>query len=167
MRTVQVKELQVETFMPFGFYANMIDPGTEKIGSAPIEFFRDMLQLELGNAGRVSFSTCRVEPRELIIDVSEYHSTAGEGILPLDNDVLMHVGPATPADGQVPADKIEVFRVPQGTMVVLRPGVWHHASFTTNGKPANMLIALPERLYANDCHVCELKKEEQIKIEEP
>jgi len=166
MRTIQVKELQVEAFMPFGFYANMIDPGTEKIGSAPIEFFRDMVQQELGNAGRVSFSTCRVEPRELIIDATEYHSAIGEGILPLDNDVLMYVGPATPADGQVPLDKIAVFRVSKGTMVVLRPGVWHHAPFTTNGKPANMLIVLPERTYANDCHVFELKKQDQIKIEE-
>ena len=165
MRTIQVKELQVEAFLPFGFYANMIDPDAEKIGAPPIEFFRDMLQQELGTAGRVSFGVCRVEPRELIIDASEYHSTAGEGILPLDNDVLMHVGPATPADGQVPLDKIEVFRVPQGTMVVLRPGVWHHGPFTTNGKPANMLIALPERLYANDCHVFELEKQDQIKIE--
>ena len=164
MRTVQVKELQVETFLPFGFYANMIDPDTEKIGDPPIEFFRDMLQLELGDTGRVSFSTCRVEPRDLIIDASEYHSTAGEGILPLDNDVLMHVGPATPP-GQVPLDKIEVFRVPQGTMIVLRPGVWHHGAFTTNGKPANLLIALPERLYANDCYVVEFEEQDQIKIE--
>ena len=166
MLTVQVKELQVEAFLPFGFYANMIDPDTEKIGEPPVEFFRDMLQLELGHGGRVSFSTCRVEPRELIIDASEYHSTAGEGILPLDNDVLMHVGPATPADGQVPLDKIEVFRVPQGTMIVLRPGVWPHGPFTTNGKPANMLIALPERLYANDCHAFELEESDQIKVEE-
>ena len=166
MRTIQVKELQVEAFMPFGFYANMIDPDTEKIGAPPIEFFRDMLQQELGNTGRASFSTCRVEPRELIIDATEYHSTAGEGILPLDNDVLMHVGPATPADGQVPLDKIAVFRVPQGTMVVLRPGVWHHGAFTTNGKPANMLIVLPERLYANDCQVVELEVQDQIKIVE-
>ena len=165
MRTVHVQELQVETFMPFGFYANMIDPDTEKIGAPPIEFFRDMLQQDLGNAGRVSFSTCRVEARELIVDVSEYHSTAGEGSLPLDNDVLMHVAPATP-DAQFPLDKIAVFRVPQGTMVVLRPGVWHHAVFTTNGKPVNMLIVLPERLYANDCHVLEFEEQDRIRIVE-
>ena len=166
MRTIKAKELQVEAFLPFGFYANMIDPEAEKIGAAPIEFFRDMVQQDLGNnAGRVSFGVCRVEPRELIIDATEYHSAIGEGILPLDNDVLMHVGPATPADGQVPLEKIAVFRVPKGTMVVLRPGVWHHAPFTTNGKPANMLIMLPERTYANDCHVFELKKQDQIKIE--
>ncbi|GAK55186.1 hypothetical protein U27_02018 [Candidatus Vecturithrix granuli] len=165
MRTVQVKDLQVEAFLPFGFYANMIDPDTEKIGAPPIEFFRDMLQLELGNTGRVSFGVCRVEPRELIIDATEYHSTSGEGILPLDNDVLMYVAPATPPDEQVPLEKIEVFRVPQGTLVVLRPGVWHHGPFTTNGKPANMLIALPERLYANDCHVFKLEEQDQIKID--
>ena len=165
MRTVQVQELQLETFLPFGFYANMIDPDTETIGAPPIEFCRDMLQLDLGGAGHVSFSTCRVEPRDLMIDVSEYHSSAGEGVLPLDNEVLMHVAPATPP-GEVPYDKFEVFRVPQGTMVVLRPGVWHHGPLSTNGKPANMLIALPERLYANDCHVVEFEEQDRIKIVE-
>jgi len=164
MRTVPVSELSVEEFLPFGFYAKMIDPTAEKIGAAPIEFFRDMVQQDLGRATIVSFSTCRVEPREPIIDVSEYHTATGEGILPLDNDALIHVGPATPNDAGVPLDKIRVFRVPQGTMVVLRPGIWHHAPITPNARPVNVLIVLPERTYANDCIVVRLKDEEKLRV---
>ncbi len=165
MRTVKVSELSLEAFSPFGFYADLIDPDQEKIGAPPIEFFRDMVQQDLGGAPTVSFSTCRVEPRDLVIDVSEYHTATGEGILPLDNDVLIHVGPATPPDADVPLDKIRVFRVPRGTMVVLRPGVWHHAPFTVNDDPANVLIVLPERTYANDCEVFELAEDDRIRIE--
>jgi ureidoglycolate lyase len=56
------------------------------------------------------------------------------------------------------------FGIPRGTLVVLRPGVWHHAPFTIDGKPANVLVVLPERTYANDCVVVELSAEEQVEI---
>jgi len=69
----------------------LVDPDAEKIGAAPVEFFRDMLQQDLGPARSASFSTCRVEQRDMIIDITEYHTATGEGILPLDNDILIHV----------------------------------------------------------------------------
>lgn len=164
MPTLKIEDLSVESFLPFGFYAQQINPGAEKIGAPPVEFFRDMVQQDLGRATRVSFSTCRVEKRAMKIDVSECHSQTGEAILPLDRDVLIHVGPAT-AGKDVPLDKLRVFRVPRGTLVVLRPGVWHHAPFTVDGEPANVLIVLPERTYANDCVVAELPEADQRAIE--
>ena len=165
MRTVKAESLNVETFLPFGHYASMINPSAEKIGAAPVEFFSDMVQEDMGGALTPSFSTCRVEPRDLVIDVTECHTATGEGILPLDNDVLIHVGPATPNDSYLPLEKFRVFKVSKGTLVVLRPGVWHHAPFTPNRTPANVLIVLPERTYANDCEVVNLDESEQICIE--
>ena len=99
-----------------------------------------------------------------VVDVAEFHTKTCEGILPLDNDVLIHVGPATPSASKVPLEKIKVFRVPKGTMVVLKPGVWHHAPFSLNKNPANVVILLPERTYANDCTVVKLPQKSQIKI---
>lgn len=165
MRKVKAQELSVEAFLPFGSYANLIDPDAEKIGLAPIEFFRDMVVQDLGGATLASFSTCRVEKRNPVIDVTEYHSSCGEGMLPLDNDVLIHVGPASPPDGAVPLKKIKVFKVPRGTMVVVRPGVWHHAPFVVDAEAANVLIVLPERTYANDCKVVELSEANYISVE--
>jgi len=164
MRTVKAEPLSVEQFFPFGFFAGMLNPKTEKMGRRPIEFYRDMLQQDLGGAAAVSFSVCRVEKRPPVIDVTEYHTSVGEGILPLDADILIHVGPATPADGSVPLDKMRVFRVPRGTLVVLRPGVWHHAPFVMKGRVANVLIVLPERTYANDCRVFPLAPADQIRF---
>ncbi len=165
MRTVKIEELSVEKFLPFGFYANLINPDAEKMGAVPIEFFRDMVQQDLGTASVASFSTCRVEKRPLVIDVTEYHTATGEALLPLDHDVLIHVGPATPPGAGVPLEKLRVFRVPKGTVVVLRPGVWHHAPFTVNDDPANVLVVLPERTYANDCKVFTLEEADRIIIE--
>ncbi len=165
MRTVKVEELSVEAFLPFGSYANHLDPSAENFGAPPIEFYRDMVVQDLGGASSASFSTCRVEKRELVIDVSEYHSSCGEGMLPLDSDVLIHVAPASRPDGVVPLDKIKVFRVPKGTMVVIRPGVWHHAPLALNSDAANVLIVLPERAYANDCTVVQFGEADRIRIE--
>lgn len=165
MRKTGVRTLSAEAFLPYGRFANLVNPDAERIGTPPIEFFRDMVQQELGAAGSASFSTCRVEKRDPVIDVSEYHSHVAEGILPLDNDILIHVAPATACDGVVPVERIVVFRVPLGTLVVLRPGVWHHAPFTANDRPANVLIVLPERTYANDCHVHQLGEDDRVRIE--
>jgi len=164
MKSTAIKELTMESFSDYGAFANMIDPDALKLGAKPIEFFRDMLLLDLGGAGIAAFSVCRVEKRAPVVDVTEYHTGCAEGILPLDGDILIHVGPATPCD-DVPLDRIEVFRVPKGTMACLRPGVWHHAPFAHGCAAANVLIVLPERTYANDCEVFEISSDEQIEIQ--
>jgi ureidoglycolate lyase len=161
-RTVQVESLEPSRFAAFGSYANLTQPDGPQIGASPITFYRDMLPLELAGKNP-SFSMCRVEPRAGVIDVMEYHSSTGEGILPLDGDVLVQVAPATPRDAPFPAEGVWVFRVPKGTMLCLRPGVWHHAPFALEGT-VNVLIVLPERTYANDCTVLEFEPRQQIQI---
>ncbi len=164
MEKLQIKELSAEGFRTYGTFARMVNPEEFNFGAEPIEFYRDMVQLDLGEKTSASFSTCRVCKRPAVIGKSEFHSACGEGILPLDADILIHVGPAT-RRGDVPLDRIEIFRVPKGTMVSLRPGVWHHAPFAHNAEVANVLIVLPERTYANDCEVFERPGEVRIEIE--
>lgn len=163
MKTVRVQELSLEAFSPFGTFARHLDPEAAQPG-APVAFVPDMLQLNLGGHAIASLSTCRVEPREPVIGFSEYHTSCGEGILPLDNDILIHVGPPTSARVGLPVDQMQVFRVPQGTAVSLRPGVWHGAPFSANDAPANVLIVLPERTYANDCAVVLHEDADKIEI---
>jgi ureidoglycolate lyase len=153
MSKVKIEKLTMEAFAPFGYFDNFIDPEVEKFGTPPIEFFRDQMQMHMPPRQSISYSTCRVEARPYVIDVSEYHSSTGEGNLPLDNDILIHVAPAVPGGAPFPSNKVRVFRVPQGTLVYIKPGVWHHAPLTVNDKPANVLIILPERTYADDCIV--------------
>jgi len=163
MRQIEIKELTLDSFSMYGSFANMINPRTIKFGAEPIEFFRDMVQLNLGYSSIASFSVCRVTKREPVIDVSEVHSYCGEGILPLDGDILIHVAPAAPAM-DFPADAVEVFRIPRGTMVTLRPGVWHHAPFAHDCDYVNVVIVLPERTYANDCTVSQPAPQDRVAI---
>lgn len=162
MYTARIQNLSLEAFKPYGDYAKLIDPETTAIGGEPIWFYRDMLPLDMKGAGVASFSVCRVLPRPLIVDVGEYHDHTCEGILPLDGDILLHVAVATP--GACPADQFEIFRVPMGTMVSLRPGVWHHAPFSACGRPVSTVIVLPERTYKFDCVVETLSGDQRTQI---
>lgn len=162
-RKAEIKELTLENFSPYGTFMKMENPTTYKLGEPPVEFYRDMLKMDVGKTN-VCFSICRVEPREYIVDISEYHSHCGEANIALDNDIYIHVGPAN--TGEVPVDEMEIFRVPKGTMVVMNPGVWHHAPFTVNDEPANVIIVLPERTYANDCIAIEIDEEERVFFED-
>ena len=164
MKTVHVQELGVEAFLPFGTYARHLDPDAALATGRPVAFIPDMVQVNLGGHGIASLSTCRVEPRDPVIGFSEYPTACGEGILPLDNDILIHVGPPTNARTGLPVDQIQVFRVPLGTAVSLRPGVWHGAPFAIGKAAANVLIVLPERTYANDCVVVLHEEEQKIEI---
>ena len=122
-----------------------------------------MAPLDLGINTKAYISLCRVLKRPTVVDMIEYHDGCGEGILPLDADVLIHVAPATPK-GEIPLDRIEVFRIPRGTFVSLRAGVWHHAPFVVKSEVANALIVLPERTYAADCEVYEIAENQRTEI---
>jgi ureidoglycolate lyase len=164
MKKIKVKELRRESFDKYGSFANLINPDACKIGEEPSEFFRDMSKQDLGTSNKVCFSTCRVLKRAEVIDNIEYHEHTGEGMLPLDGDIYLSVAPAT-ANGDVPFDRIEVFRIPQGTIVVINPGVWHCAAYPCKKDCINVLITLPERTYANDCIVVKLSNENYVEIE--
>ena len=71
MREIRIEKLTLESFKSYGHYENMINPDTYRFGQPPIEFFRDMLQLDLGNSTIASFSICRIEKRPEVIDIAE------------------------------------------------------------------------------------------------
>lgn len=158
-----IQELTVEGFAKYGTYANMINPKACKLGAEPIEFFRDMVPLDLGGRTIASFSVCRVCKRPFIVDTTEFHNSTAEGLLPLDSDVLIHVGPAS-GGSEAPVEEFEIFRVPKGTFVTLNPGVWHHAPFAYSAEAANVLIVLPTRAYAIDCEVVEIPEQDRVEI---
>jgi ureidoglycolate lyase len=166
MKELAWKKLSAEAFAKFGTYASIMSPVGPKIGAEPIEFYRDMVQSNLGVTTVASFGVCRVVKRPFILDVSEYHNGCCEIVLPLEGDVLMHVAPAVP-EREFPFDQVEVFLVPRGTLCCLRPGVWHHAPFAFGVDAVSCLVALPERTYMNDCAVYPFPAEKQMKIVSP
>ena len=166
MKKVKAERLTLNNFRDYGNFISTLSPEGPKIGEEPIEFYRDMLQVRLGQSNTVSVSVCRVKKRELIISCVEYHSNTSEGFMPLDGDVIMHVLPATPI-GELDVNNTKAFIVPRGTLVNINAGVWHYAPYPIQDDYVNVLVILPERTYANDCKVVILDKDELLFIEKP
>jgi ureidoglycolate lyase len=167
MKTVPVEPLTPENFREFGCFRDLLNPMSERLGAPPIEFFPDMIQQMLGSSQSVSYSNCRIGPREPVINVAECHSSTAEMLMPLDADVLMFFDAGSVSDEEFPSDRVRVFLVPKGTMVVVKPGVWHHGPFCVGTKVANILVALPERTYANDTRTVVLEGDDCLLIASP
>ncbi|HHT10352.1 MAG TPA: ureidoglycolate lyase [Atribacter sp.] len=152
MSTVQIQPLTYETFQKYGDFVQIDKVSPEKyqrIGQPPIEFYPDLVLQNLGSS-ILGVSLCRVFPRDLKIEVTEHHNDTEEGMLPLDGDVLIHVGASAEKSEDM---KVEIFEVPKLTLVRLKIGVWHHAAYAKGDQPVNVLILLAERTYHNDCEV--------------
>ena len=99
----------------------------------------------------------------MIVRAVEYHTRTSEIILPLNDDIVLHVAPAT--NGVPAPEETHAFLVPKGTMVQLKPGVWHLCPLPANVESLRALIILPECTYANDCTVVDLTDEQAFEIE--
>ena len=163
MRKTGIKRLTKENFEQYGSYASILEPTGEFFGEEPVVFYRDMVQQSLGFATSASYSACVVEQRPWVITNSEVHDYCHETILCLDGDYLIHVAPAT-AEKKIPADRIEVFLVPKGTLVNVKAGVWHQAGFPYQCDRVHILCVLPERTYQRDCYCFDLPKKDQIEV---
>ena len=159
MKTIKAKPITVENFSYYGQFTNLLDPQGYSLG----DFFHDRVRMNMAGNMNLAFSPLVVhksEPR--IVSQAEYHNTTQEGILCLDDDVILHVAP--PSKGPVP-ELTEAFIVPKGTLVCLNLGVWHLSAMPINLDTAHVLIVLPERIYLNDCIVVDYPEERQVRIE--
>lgn len=113
MKKIHVQELTFEGFARHGAYADMLDPGRCDTEASTCSFFRELVILSLGHETIAAFSTLKVRKRALVVDITEYHNTIGEGMFALGGDILIHVAPPT-SGRQLPNESVEAFRVPKG-----------------------------------------------------
>lgn len=163
MRKTGIKRLSKENFEQYGSYASILEPSGPCFGQEPVVFYRDMVQQSLGQASSASYSACVVNQRPWVITNAEVHDYCHETILCLDGDYLMHVAPAT-FEKKIPAERIEVFLIPRGTLVNVKAGVWHQAGFPYDCERVHILCVLPERTYQQDCYCFDLADEDQIEV---
>ncbi len=163
MKTIKAVLVTSQNFAPYGTIADISSPANAYgIGESPCIFYRDMLVAPMESTAPVAFGSLKVEHRPFVIEDVEYHSHAMEGMMPLDDDVILYAGPAN--CGTPELDRLEAFLVPAGTMVFFRAGAWHGAPYPVHHN-ATVLICLPERTYLNDTCKTILKEDEQLTIE--
>ncbi len=163
MKTIKAVPITAENFAPYGYIANIANPGSAYgMGDELSRFHRDMVLVPNASAAVTAFGSLKVAKREMVIADAEYHSYAMEVMMPLDDDMVMAAAPAN--GGEVEFGLQAAFIVPAGTMVVFRAGAWHGAPFPVH-HDGTVLICLPERTYLNDTCKILFKDDQKIKID--
>lgn len=161
MRMIKAEPITKEAFAPFGTYYDMLHPSGYALEGEIHKFYPD--RISDSAVTRIGYSPIVVKKEERrVITASEYHTTTPEMILPLDDDMIIHVAPAS---GGVPVTEwAQAFIVPKGTLVKINTAIWHLAPLPVHADELHAMIILPECTYANDCTVVDLKEEEQFEI---
>ena len=117
MRKIKAKPITVENFRPYGSLTDLMNPTGYSLG----DFYQDRLLMHASGQMQMAFSPLLIrKPEKMIVDTAEFHNSTQEGVLCLDDDVIVHVAPA----GKDPVPELtEAFFVPKGTMVLLNTGV--------------------------------------------
>ena len=161
MRTIKVEPLTRESFAPFGQYYAMDDPQGYALCGELHCFYPDRLTAD--SPHRVGYSPIVVKkPEKMIITQQEYHTTTWEMILPLDDDMILHVAPASA--GTPVTELAKAFLVPKNTLVQMKAAIWHLAPLPASADALHAVIILPECTYANDCTVVDLPEDQQFEI---
>lgn len=161
MRKIKIENLTKEAFAPFGEFYDMANPDGYALCGEIHKFYPDRITTSCNT--RLAFSPLVVKkPDSTVITQQEYHTTAEELILPIDDDMIIHVAPAS--GGAVVTDYARAFLVPKNTLVKLKAAIWHLAPLPANKEQLTVLIVLPECTYANDCTVVDLSASEQFEI---
>lgn len=160
MKTIKAQKLCDNAFRKYGVYQDLFN--NEEMQARVItegSFYADLVALDFNRAGNLpTISMCHIKKQEKnIVSFLEYHQYTCEGLLPLDDDVIIFVG--IPGRGELTVDKIESFYVPKGTFVKLNPLVVHGSQYPVNNEEAHVVCMLPGRTFKNDM-VARLIKDE-------
>ena len=163
MRQVKVQPLTHESFAPFGQFYSYDKPEGYALCGELHKFYPDRLTADCSH--RVGYSPITVKkPERMIITQQEYHTTTWEMILPLNDDMILHVAPASA--GTPVTELAEAFLVPKNTLIMMNAAIWHLAPLPASVEELVAMIILPECTYANDCTVVDLTEEQQFEIVE-
>ncbi len=161
MRTIKAQPLSKKAFAPFGEYYKMTKPDGYALCGEIHSFYPDRLTANQG--GNIGYSPIVVQkPDKMLIKQVEYHTTTAELIMPLNDDMIIHV--AQPSAGKPIPERTLAFIVPKNTLVKLNACIWHLAPLPKTKNALTALIILPECTYINDCTVVDLAENEQFVI---
>ncbi len=161
MKTIKAVPISHEAFAPFGQFYSMDAPKGYALCGELHSFYPDRLVAD--SQHRVGYSPILVKkPEKMIITQQEYHTTTWEMIMPLNDDMILHVAPASA--GTPVTEYAQAFIVPKNTLVKLNAAIWHLAPLPAAADVLSAMIILPECTYANDCTVVDLPADQQFEI---
>lgn len=161
MKQIKAEKLTREAFAPFGEYYDILNPEGYAFTGKINAFYPD--RMSESYVSRAAFSPMTVKkPDKMIVENIEYHTTTPEIIIAFNDDMIVHVAPAS--KGIPVTDLTKAFIVPKGTLIKLKTAIWHACPMPVKEDVLNVMIVLPEAVYANDCKVVRLEASDQFEI---
>ncbi len=150
MKEIKIQKLSDEKFRKYGIYQDLLDNDGMASRTFPSGgFYADLIFMDFGKETLPTISVCHIKKAEKnIVDFLEYHQSTCEGLLPLDDDVIIFTG--LQSGEELKAEGLEAFYVPQGTFVKMNPMVVHGMQFPVHKEEAHVVCMLPGRTFHND-----------------
>ena len=87
MRELKATKINAADFVPFGTFFSMTEPEGYPLQGEIHKFYPDRIS---GTCmGSIGFSPIAVHKDERIVKAAEYHTTTWEGIVALDDDMIL------------------------------------------------------------------------------
>lgn len=150
MRTIKIQKLTDEGFRKYGVFQDLTNHTQMAQRVIPCgNFYPDLLTLDFGKTTLPTISCCHVHKQDrMIVDFLEYHQYTCEGLVALDDDVVIYVG--MPEMGALKIENIEAFYLPKHTFIKFNPMIIHGGQFPVHQKEAHLICMLPGRTFNND-----------------
>ena len=161
MKEIKVQCLSDEAFRKSGVYQKLTADAEMKNRVIPCgDFYPDLLTLDFGKTTLPTVSCCHVYKQDrMVVDFLEYHKYTCEGLVPLDDDVIIYVG--VPEMGELRIENLEGFYVPKHTFVKLNPMIVHGGQYPVNEPEAHLICMLPGRTFQNDMVYLRIEEEDK------
>ena len=159
-----VQSLTAAAFAPFGsVLARPTAAPTAELSQGELRYWADVVTVpDLGGPIGLGYATLAVRP--FVQTCAEQHVHSPEVLQPMGGDMIVVVGPPTPAGELPPLDRFAAFRVAHDQAVVLKPGVWHYAPFAID-RPMAFTVLLKAGTNRDDAIFAEFPKGEVIELE--
>lgn len=168
MKQIVAKKITRENFLKYGEVMNLLDD--EEMAKKSVRgaggFKPDLMTLNFGGDTLPTVCVATVKKQDkFVIGFVENHVHTCEGVMALDNDVIIYAGvPSRSMDGSLKCDNLEAFILPVGTFVRYDPYVIHGTQYVIDAPEAHVLVMLPQRTFNNDMHAGRLDDDEKVEI---
>ena len=123
MREVKAVKINAADFAPYGTFCNMTEPEGYPLSGEIHKFYPDRISGTC--TGSMAFSPIAVRKDDRIVKMAEYHTTTWEGIVALDDDMIIHVAPASGGTPVAELRLIRILPVCRPREVLRRESEWH------------------------------------------
>ena len=146
MRNIKVQKLTQEAFAPFGKVLTI--EGLEPGGNPASHLWYPQVSVVDRDT---SINLMEIVPREFVCQQFEAHDHTPENLIPMTGGMIITAIPK----GEVTADRVAAFYIPQRQGVCFDPGVWHFVPYPIGG-PVMVSVIFANGTSQTDIHFDQL-----------